>query len=261
MVQTATGAVDPSGTTAGSDTRSAAGFSMGLGTIIKRHKRTLINFQESFLLPFVTKVAHRYMQFEPELYPVGDYKFIASSSLGVVAREYEIAQLTQLLQTMGDDNPVKLQLLSAIIDNMSLSNREELLAVFNQAAQPNPQQAQIAQLTAQAQLEFQQSQTNALNGQAQEASARAAKLEVETQTIPQELEIDRIKAITTNLKAGTQDDKEFERRIKISEQLLKERDIATKEKQQASAKQQEMPLEQPQQPTVTPIRPQAAGVS
>ncbi len=261
MVQTATGAVDPSGTTAGSDTRSAAGFSMGLGTIIKRHKRTLINFQESFLLPFVTKVAHRYMQFEPELYPVGDYKFIASSSLGVVAREYEIAQLTQLLQTMGDDNPVKLQLLSAIIDNMSLSNREELLAVFNQAAQPNPQQAQIAQLTAQAQLEFQQSQTNALNGQAQEASARAAKLEVETQTIPQELEIDRIKAITTNLKAGTQDDKEFERRIKISEQLLKERDIATKEKQQASTKQQEMPLEQPQQPTVTPIRPQAAGVS
>jgi len=261
MVQTATGAVDPSGTTAGSDTRSAAGFSMGLGTIIKRHKRTLINFQESFLLPFVTKVAHRYMQFEPELYPVGDYKFIASSSLGVVAREYEIAQLTQLLQTMGDDNPVKLQLLSAIIDNMSLSNREELLAVFNQAAQPNPQQAQIAQLTAQAQLEFQQSQTNALNGQAQEASARAAKLEVETQTIPQELEIDRIKAITTNLKAGTQDDKEFERRIKISEQLLKERDIATKEKQQASTKQQEMPLEQPQQPTVTPIRPQTAGVS
>jgi formaldehyde-activating enzyme involved in methanogenesis len=261
MVQTATGAVDPSGTTAGSDTRSAAGFSMGLGTIIKRHKRTLINFQESFLLPFVTKVAHRYMQFEPELYPVGDYKFIASSSLGVVAREYEIAQLTQLLQTMGDDNPVKLQLLSAIIDNMSLSNREELLAVFNQAAQPNPQQAQIAQLTAQAQLEFQQSQTNALNGQAQEASARAAKLAVETQTIPQELEIDRIKAITTNLKAGTQDDKEFERRIKISEQLLKERDIASKEQQQANAKQQEMPLEQPQQPTVTPIRPQAAGVS
>ena len=261
MVQTATGAVDPSGTTAGSDTRSAAGFSMGLGTIIKRHKRTLINFQESFLLPFVTKVAHRYMQFEPELYPVGDYKFIASSSLGVVAREYEIAQLTQLLQTMGDDNPVKLQLLSAIIDNMSLSNREELLAVFNQAAQPNPQQAQIAQLTAQAQLEFQQSQTNALNGQAQEASARAAKLAVETQTIPQELEIDRIKAITTNLKAGTQDDKEFERRIKISEQLLKERDIASKEQQQANAKQQEMPLEQPQQPTVTPIRPQTAGVS
>ena len=260
MVQTATGAVDPSGTTAGSDTRSAAGFSMGLGSIIKRHKRTLINFQESFLLPFVTKVAHRYMQFEPELYPVGDYKFIASSSLGVVAREYEIAQLTQLLQTMGDDNPIKIQLTEAIIDNMSLSNREVLLAAMQQirqANQPDPQaeqqRQQLEQLAAQTQLEFQKSQANALNSQAQESSARAAKLEVETLVKPKEIEIDRLKAITTNLKAGTEDDKEFERRIKISDQLLKERDIAVKE-------QNTQPT-QPQQPAVTPIRPPVVGIS
>ena len=260
MVQTATGAVDPSGTTAGSDTRSAAGFSMGLGSIIKRHKRTLINFQESFLLPFVTKVAHRYMQFEPELYPVGDYKFIASSSLGVVAREYEIAQLTQLLQTMGDDNPIKIQLTEAIIDNMSLSNREVLIAAMQQlrqANQPDPQaqqqRQQLEQQAAQAQIEFQRSQTTALNSQAQEASARAAKLAVETQVIPEEVQIDRLKAITTNLKAGTEDDKEFERRVKLSDQLLKERDIAVKE-------QNTQPT-QPQQPAVTPIRPPTAGVS
>ena len=229
MVQTATGAVDPNGTTAGSDTRSAAGFSMGLGTIIKRHKRTLINFQESFLIPFITKVAHRYMQFEPEMYPVADYKFIASSSLGIVAREYEIAQLTQLLQTMGD-SPVKNQLIEAVIDNMSISNREELLASIKQANQPDPQAAQAQQEVQQTQIAFQQSQSAALNGQAQESQARAAKLSMETQVIPQEVEIDRIKAITTNLKAGTEDDKEFERRIKMSEQLLKERAIAVQEK-------------------------------
>jgi hypothetical protein len=52
---------------------------------------------------------------------------------------------------------------------------------------------------------------------------------MEAQVIPQELEIQRMKAVTTNLQAGTQDDKEFERRLKVSEQLLKEREIAVKE--------------------------------
>tara|TARA_R110001592_G_scaffold236435_2_gene494738 strand:+ start:706 stop:2691 length:1986 start_codon:yes stop_codon:yes gene_type:complete len=234
MVQAATGAIDPNGTNAGSDTRSAAGFSMGMGAIIKRHKRTLVNFQDSFLIPFVTKAAHRYMQFEPELYPVADYKFTASSSLGVVAREYEIAQLTQLLTTMGE-SPMKNVLLEAILDNMSLSNREKLIEQLRQAMQPDPQTAEAQQEAQQAQLAFQASQSAALNGQAKESDARSTKLLMEAQFIPQEIEIDKIKAITTNLKAGTEDDKEFERRIKMSEQLLKERDIVVKEKSSAAS--------------------------
>ena len=52
---------------------------------------------------------------------------------------------------------------------------------------------------------------------------------IPAKSIPQELEIDRIKAATTNLKAGDADDKEFEKRLKISEQLLKEREVAVKE--------------------------------
>jgi len=47
--------------------------------------------------------------------------------------------------------------------------------------------------------------------------------------MPQELEIDRIKAVTTNLQAGDTDDKEFEKRLKLSQQLLKEREVAVKE--------------------------------
>ena len=111
MVQTATGAIDSAGI-AGSinGDQTAAGISMSLGAIIKRHKRTLINFQESFLIPFVTKAAHRYMQFNPEKYPVADYKFHTSSSLGIIAREYEVTQLVQLLQTMQPDSPMYSQL-------------------------------------------------------------------------------------------------------------------------------------------------------
>lgn len=243
MVQTATGAIDSAGIAGSINGEStAAGVSMSLGAIIKRHKRTLINFQDSFLIPFVQKAAYRYMQFEPELYPVADYKFHTSSSLGIIAREYEVTQLVQLLQTMSPDQPMYPKLVTSIIDNMNLSNREELIATLEQANQPDPKAQQAAQAAQQAQLQFQQSQTAALNGQAQESAARAQKLAVEAQSIPQELEIDRIKAATTNLKAGDADDKEFEKRLKISEQLLKEREIAVKEGNVT--------------PDVTPLQPQ-----
>ena len=63
MVQMATGAIDAAGIPGSINGEAAAGaVSMSLGAIIKRHKRTLINFQESFLLPMVTKMAWRYMQ-------------------------------------------------------------------------------------------------------------------------------------------------------------------------------------------------------
>jgi hypothetical protein len=224
MVQTATGAIDSAGIPGSiNGEATAAGISMSLGAIIKRHKRTLINFQESFLIPFVTKVAHRYMQFEPEIYPVNDYKFEVVSSLGIIAREYEVTQLVQLLQTMGSDSPLYPVLIQSIIDNMNISNREQLIQVIQQASQPNPEAQEAAQIAQQVQLQFQQSQTNALNGQAAESTARAEKIAQETKAIPVELENDRIKAIATNLKAGNEDDKEFERRMKVTDKLLEER--------------------------------------
>jgi hypothetical protein len=224
MVQTATGAIDSAGIPGSiNGEATAAGISMSLGAIIKRHKRTLINFQESFLIPFVTKVAHRYMQFEPEIYPVNDYKFEVVSSLGIIAREYEVTQLVQLLQTMGSDSPLYPVLIQSIIDNMNISNREQLIQVIQQASQPNPQAEQAAQIAQQVQLGLTQAQSNALNGQAAESTARAEKIGQETKAIPVELENDRIKAVSTNIKAGTEDDKEFERRMKVTDKLLEER--------------------------------------
>ena len=226
MVQQATGAVDSAGIAGQvNGEATAAGISMSLGAIIKRHKRTLINFQQAFLLPFVSKAAHRYMQFDPENYPVADYKFNATSTLGIIAREYEVGQLVQLLQTMKQDSPIYPVLIQSIIDNMNLSNREELIASMTQAQQPDPQAQQMAQMAQQAQLAFQQAQTAALSGQAQESQARAAKYVVEAQLAPQELEIDKISAITRNLKDGDADDREFEKRLKIAEVALKEKSL------------------------------------
>ena len=229
MVQQATGAVDSAGIAGQvNGEATAAGISMSLGAIIKRHKRTLINFQQSFLLPFVTKAAHRYMQFDPESYPVADYKFNATSTLGIIAREYEVTQLVQLLQTMKQDSPLYPVLIQSIIDNMNLSNREELIAAMQQAAQPNPEAQQMAMAAQQAQLQFQQSQTAALNAQAAESQSRAQKLAIETQLAPEELQIDKINAITRNLQVGDNDEKEFERRLKVADALLRKSEIEGK---------------------------------
>ena len=229
MVQQATGAVDSAGIAGQvNGEATAAGISMSLGAIIKRHKRTLINFQQSFLLPFVTKAAHRYMQFDPENYPVADYKFVATSTLGIIAREYEVTQLVQLLQTMKQDSPLYPVLMQSIIENMNLSNREELIAAMQQANQPNPEAQQMAMMAQQAQVALQQSQTAALNAQAAESQARAGKLAVEAQLAPEELEIEKIEAVTKNLKEGNEEDREFERRLKVANTLLKEKELQVK---------------------------------
>ena len=261
MVQQATGAVDSAGIAGNvNGEATAAGISMSLGAIIKRHKRTLINFQQSFLLPFVTKAAHRYMQFDPDSYPVADYKFNATSTLGIIAREYEVTQLVQLLQTMKQDSPLYPVLIQSIIDNMNLSNREELIATMQQAAQPDPQAQQMAQMAQQAQVEFQKAQTAALQGQAAESQARAGKYVIETQLAPEELEIEKIEAITRNLKDGDGDDKEFERRLKVAEVALKEKALsnrgATPRADDTNRDEQLSRADQPSvQRPVQPIRP------
>ena len=248
MVQQATGAVDSAGIAGQvNGEATAAGISMSLGAIIKRHKRTLINFQQSFLLPFVTKAAHRYMQFDPESYPVADYKFVATSTLGIIAREYEVTQLVQLLQTMKQDSPIYPVLMQSIIENMNLSNREELIAAMQQASQPNPQAQQMAMMAQQAQVALQQSQTAALNGQAAESQARAQKLAVESQLAPQELQIDVVNAVTRNLKEGNEDDKEFERRLKVADRLLKENELRGKQQNVNDQDRTQQPVRPSQQ--------------
>lgn len=230
MVQTSTGAVDSTGVSGGiNGEATAAGISMSLGAIIKRHKRTLINFQDSFLIPFVKAAACRYMQYDSENYPVNDYVYEVTSTLGIIAREYEVTQLVQLLQTMSQDSPTYSILIQSIIENMQLQNREQLIQVIQESSQPDPQAQQMAQAAAQTDLEFKQSQTAALNGQATESAQRAAKLAAETQAIPTELENERLKAIATTMRAEGDLDKDFERRAKVAETLIQEKKLGLEE--------------------------------
>jgi hypothetical protein len=231
MVQMATGAVDAAGIPGSINGEAAAGaVSMSLGAIIKRHKRTLINFQESFLIPMIEKTAWRYMQFDPDNYPVSDYKFIPSSSLGVIAREYEVTQLVQLLQTVGQDNPIYPMLISAVVDNMGISNREELMAQMKQSSQPNPEQQQMQQQQMQMQMQTAQLQMQLLQAQVAETQAKAQKYTIEAQLEPEVVKAKLAAALSTNLQEGNADDAEFAKRAKIAELMLKERDIVSNER-------------------------------
>ena len=229
MVQQSTGAVDSTGVAGGVNGEgTAAGISMSLGAIIKRHKRTLINFQELFLIPMVQKTAWRYMQYAPDLYPAQDFKFLPTSTLGIIAREYEVTQLVQLLQTTGQDSPVYPMLIEAVIQNMNLSNRDELIAQLQESQKPNPEQEQRQQMAMQVEMAKEQATAAALNAQAAEANARAEKYRMEASLEQYDKETSRIKAVATNIKEGDADDKEFERRYRVAELMIKENASQTK---------------------------------
>ena len=186
MHQSATGSVDSAGIAGGiNNEATAAGISMSLGAIIKRHKRTLISFQDNFLIPFVQKAAWRYMQFDPESFQAKDYKFNVSSSIGIMAREYEVTQLVQLLQTISEQSPVYPLLLEKIVSNMDIADREEFIAALKQASQPTPEQQQAAQQAQQLEQQRAEAEIEVLSGQANEFNARAEKYTQEAQSIGQ----------------------------------------------------------------------------
>ena len=231
---------------------TAAGMSMSQGAIVKRQKRTLLNFQENFLIPLVRKSAFRYMQFDPDNYPVQDYTFVPFSTLGAMAREYEVAQLGQILQVTPPDSPAHGAVVQSIIEHLNVGNRESIVAAIEAGNQPNPQEQQMAQMKMQIEQSIAQGQVQLLNAQAAESNSRAQKYSTESQLAPTEL----------TLKYSDQNndgklDADFEKRVKTAELLLKERDIAVKEKaQQANPEAQLRQMMQEQGPTSPSNGPQ-----
>jgi len=121
-------------------------------------------------------------------------------------------------------------LVGAVIDNMSLSNREELKAKLIEAQQPNPQAQQAQQQQMEMQMAQLQAQVELLKSQSMEAQSRANKYNIEAQLEPKVVEAKMAAALSNNLQAGTADDKEFERRAKVAELLIKEKDIQSNER-------------------------------
>ena len=171
------------------------------------------------------------MQFDPERYPTVDMKFIPTAALGIIAREHEQQQMIGLLQTLGPNTPVLPIILKGIMANSSLSNRFELIEMLDKMSQADPQAQQAAQMQQQLALQLAQAQIAVQTTQAEQNKAEAQKLLTEAQLMPIELQAKSMAANTKNL---PNDDalasREFDKRVKVAELMLKEADIQNKAK-------------------------------
>jgi len=227
MLLAATGTLDSSsmpGQVAGGEA-SGAGLSMALSGLMKKNKRALINFQEDFLIPFIRKAAWRFMQFDPERYPVKDFKFVPVSTMGMVAREYEQQQMVGLMQTLGPTSPITPVLLQGIIQSSSLSNREDIIAQLQKMSQPDPQAQQVQQQMQHVALATAEATLQKTQSEAALAQANAAKATAQTQVIPVETQIKAMAAQPKNQQPSPLDQVE-----KVANLALKEADIVSNER-------------------------------
>ena len=177
MVQMGTGAMDTANSNFANPRNStASGMSMLQAASIKRQKRTLMNFQDSFLIPMINKTVWRKIQFDNERYPAIDFKFKAYSSLGIMAKELETTQMVQLLSMTPQGSPAFFVILTSIFENSSLSNRQQLVQAIQQMMQPNPEEQQVKQIEMQkSMLELEE-----LKAEINKIYAEAQKLQVES---------------------------------------------------------------------------------
>ena len=174
MVQMATGAMDSASPIGQSPRNSTSGgMSQMNGAMIKRAKRNLLNFQNNFLVPFIERSFVRYVQFDPSRYPVTNMKFTAVGTLGIMAREFEQQLFIQLLSVTPKESPILPIIIKGVMENSSVSAREDLLDMIDKASQPDPEKQQLDRMQAQVELAYKQAQTNYLNGQLQGIKMKA----------------------------------------------------------------------------------------
>jgi hypothetical protein len=230
MLLQATGTMDTNGMISQvSRDASQGGISMAVASLIKKNKRTLTNFQEDFLSPFIKKAAFRFMQFDPERYPSADLNFVPTATLGIMAREYEQQQFIALLQTLGPNTPVLPLILKGVIANSSLSNRAEMVDALDKMAAPDPQAQALQQQQQMLQLQAIQAQIAVNSTQAERNKAEAMNTMIESQLKPKEVEAKIASSLTQNLPNNDQlASQEFDKRVKIADLMLKEKDIENK---------------------------------
>ena len=238
MLLQATGTLDSAElvkSAAGGGQNNGMGMSLAMSAIVKKNKIAMASFQDDFIIPMVKKVAYRYMQFDPERYPMQDFKFTTMSSIGALAREHEQQQLIGLLQTLGPKSPIVPVILKSIVSTSGLLNREQLVAQLDQMSQPNPQAQEMQMQAQQAQMQYLAAQTAELQARAQEsmadaqeAQANAQKIMIEASLMEDKVKTDMIRNLSANIK--DEDTEEFTKRAKIADLLIKEKDIESKER-------------------------------
>ncbi len=158
MIQMGTGAMDTA-TPLDQNRRNetATGTSLIAGTFVKRSKRALRNITDNFVEPLVRKILWRRMEFDALRYPK-DFKFRIVGTLGIVAREIEQNQMTQMLGLVEVGSAAQRVLVNSIFDASSSPYKAAMKAALLEDAKPDPAAQKLAELQQQAaELELQQS--------------------------------------------------------------------------------------------------------
>lgn len=148
MVQMGTGAFDTASSLRSqsqSGANAAGSNSMLMGAFVKRSKRAIRNVDRNLLTPVIQKAMWRYMQFDPLRYPQ-DYKFQVKATLGIIAREVEAAQMSQLIGMLPEEaQKVKLTISQGVIEHSTFANKAQVLKAINEFMQPPPPEVQEQQ--------------------------------------------------------------------------------------------------------------------
>jgi hypothetical protein len=171
MVAQATGAMDSTTLRGGVRDESAMGSGIAASGLIKRSKRTMFNI-EAFLNKLLRRIMWRKMQFDPQRYPQ-DFEFQVKGTIGIIAREVEMAHMSQMLQFVPEGSPPQLVLLKGIFDQSASPNKGEMVSAIDAMMKPDPQKQQLAQLQQQLAFAEQQAKINKLNAEAALAIAKA----------------------------------------------------------------------------------------
>lgn len=197
MVQMGTGAFDTAsvlrGSTASGGNAANAG-SMLMGAFVKRSKRAIQNVDRQLLQPLIKKTAWRYLQFAPVRYPFEDFKFHIKATLGIVAREVEQLNLTQLMAMLPEEFPeVKVAVATGIMEMSSAVNKAEIMEAMQQALAP-PTEEEQAQAQRQQQLAEAVQAAEVENAQLENEKLKAEiqQIQAETASEGQDLVLKRI---------------------------------------------------------------------
>ena len=241
MIQMGTGTSDA----INGDRATASGMSMQQSAAIKRQKRTLMNFQNTFLVPLIQKAMWRKIQFDVDRYPVNDYKFIPYSTMGIMAKEIEMTQMVQMLQSIPKDSPAFNVILLAMMQNSSIHNRDQIVQALMQGSQPDAQQQELENIGTELQIqqaqaeiqktlaEAEEEKGKAMLHQAQAAMAMPNEIQVEESIIKLQkdaLNLDKLRADIRNQQSET------ERNIPEMEHLKSETILNLAKAREAGAK-------------------------
>jgi hypothetical protein len=246
MVQRATGSVD-STTMAQQGVSGQArtgAVSMSMAGVVKRNKRMLTRYVNDFLAPTLMKLMWRYIQYDQERYIPLNPTFNMPSTMGIMQREYETQNLTQIMNTMQPGTSEHLMLLMGVVANSGIPSRDKIMKLLQrrleqvmqtEAAPPqeeqqpqemvDPVQIELARQDAMLNLQLKQLELAKVQAETRKLNAEARDKELEPMLEAREQSLRGI--------YQTSQDKinaEFDRRMAVADMFIKEKGIDSRER-------------------------------